>query len=74
MFEGKTITLIKPFGGLVAGQQKHYELWTQGSIITITNNNDVVAIDKALKEAKKMNYDSKSYLQYQIDEEGIFEN
>jgi hypothetical protein len=71
LFEGKSITNIKPFGGLIAGQEKYYELWTQGSIITITNPRDVIAIDKAIKEAKKLNVNTESYLQYQIDVEGI---
>lgn len=71
MFEGKTITLIKPIGGLVAGQQKTYELWTQGGIISIIEQKDVEAIDKVIKEASKNNWDIKEYLAYAIDEEGI---
>ena len=73
MFEGRTINLIKPIGGLVAGQQKTYELWTQGSIITVSNPDQVKAIDKTIKEAKKMNVDVKNYLCYQIDQEGILD-
>ena len=33
---GSTITLIKSKGGLIAGSQKHYELWVQGG----NNNNN----------------------------------
>lgn len=71
MFEGKTINLIKPIGGLVAGQQKYYELWTQGGIITITDPKNVLAIDNTLKEGKRLNVNIKDYLQYMIDVEGI---
>lgn len=71
MFEGKTINLIKPIGGLVAGQQKIYELWTQGGIIYITNPEHVKAIDEVIKSAKRMNVDTKNYLEYMIDEQGI---
>ena len=59
MFEGKTINLIKPIGGLVAGQPKTYELWTNGSIITITHSDHVKAINKAIKESIKMNVDTR---------------
>jgi len=75
MFEGKTINVIKPIGGNVAGQQKHYELWTQGGIITITDSKNVLAIDKTIKEAKRLkelyNININNYLQYMIDIEGI---
>jgi hypothetical protein len=71
MFEGRTLNLIRPNGGLVAGQQKTYELWTQGGIIYITDPKDVLAIDKVIKDAKRMNVDTKNYLEYMIDEEGI---
>jgi hypothetical protein len=71
MFEGRTLNLIKPFNGLVAGQEKYYELWTQGSIITVSNPEQVKAIDEAIKEAKRLEVDVKSYLEYQIDQEGI---
>lgn len=71
MFEGRTLTQIKPIGGLVAGQQKTYELYTQGAVISITNPNHVKAIDQAIREAKKMNIEVKPYLEYMIDEEGI---
>jgi len=71
MFEGRTLNLIKPFGGLVAGQPKHYKLWTQGSIITVKNPEQVKAIDEAIKEAKRMEVDVKNYLEYMIDQEGI---
>ena len=73
MFEGRTINQIKPIGGLIAGEQKTYELWTCGSIVYINNPKDVQAIDSALREAKRKGYDSKNYLQYMIDEEGLFE-
>ena len=71
MFEGKTINIIEPVGGLVAGQQKTYELWTQGGIIYITSPLDVAAIDKVIKDAKRMKVDTKNYLEYMIDEQGI---
>jgi len=73
LFEGKTITNIKPFKGLIAGQKKYYELWTQGSIITITDTKEVLRIDKVIKEAKKLNFDVYNYLQYMIDVEGILD-
>jgi len=79
MFEGKTINIIKPIGGLVAGQQKTYELWTQGGIVYITSPEDVEAIDEVIKQVIRMNkrnqeygkIDLCDYLQYMIDEEGI---
>ena len=72
MFEGKTITIIEQIGGNVAGQNKIYKLWTQGSAITVTNNNEVNLIDKVLKEAKKLKVDAKDYLKHMIDEESLF--
>lgn len=71
MLQGRTITIIKPISGLVAGQSKHYELWTQGSIITIKEPEQVKQIDNIIKEAKRLNLNVKEYLQYMIDEEGI---
>ena len=72
MFEGKTITQIKPIGGLVAGQSKIYQLWSQGSITTVTDSKEVTLIDEVLRDAKRLNLNSKEYLQYMIDEENIF--
>ena len=68
---GSTITLIKSRSGLVAGSQKHYELWVQGGIITITDQREVEAIDRIIKEAEDMKVDTKEYLTWTIENEGL---
>ena len=68
---GSTITLIKSKGGLIAGSKKHYELWVQGGIITITDQKEVLSIDRITKEAKKMKVDIKEYLTWVIKNEGL---
>lgn len=73
MFEGKTITQIKPFGGLVAGDPRYYELWTQGCIVTIKNSKEVEAIEKTLKQTHKVGVDAREYLKYMIDDEDLFD-
>ena len=68
---GSTITLIKSKGGLITGSKKHYELWVQGGIITITDQKEVESIDRIIKEAKRMNTDTKEYLTWVIKNEGL---
>lgn len=65
------ITLIKSKGGIVAGSQKHYELWVQGGIITITDQKEVESIDRIIKEAEKLKVDVKEYLTWTIKNEGL---
>lgn len=71
IFEGRSINLIRESGGIVAGDKKQFDLWTQGGIITITEFKQVEAINKAIKEAKHKNLDVKDYLLYMINEENI---
>ena len=68
---GSTITLIKSKGGVVAGQPKHYELWVQGGIITITDQKEVESIDRIIKEAKELKADIKEYLTWTTENEGL---
>lgn len=68
---GNTISNIKPIGGLVAGQPKKFEIWTEGTTILITDPKDVKEIDDTLLEAKKLQIDAKKYLEYRILNEEI---
>lgn len=71
MLQGRSINRINRIGGIVAGQPAHYEIWTQGGIIEVKNNNDVEAIDNAVYEAKKMDVNVNDYVRYVIEEENI---
>ena len=72
MLEGKTINAFYPCGGMVAGQPKYYELRITGGIMTITKQKEVEAIDRVLKEARRMKVDVCNYLQYCIDQQDLF--
>ena len=50
VFKGKEITVIKPMGGLVAGQPKSYQLWITGGIISVTSEEDVTLVDEILED------------------------
>lgn len=71
ILNGRSINLIRQNGGLIAGDPKTYELWVTGGIITITDQEQVTAIDRAIKEAKKIDAEVKSYLEYMIENEGL---
>lgn len=73
ILQGKSITNIMPINGLVTGQKKSYELWTQGGIISFTETQDVKEIDNIIAEVAAMNkkgvsIDVKDYLLFEIAE------
>jgi len=67
---GQPITEIKPFVGLFT-KHKHFEIWTQKGVLIITEQKHVEAIQKAIKEAKKLKINIKKNLKFMIDEKGI---
>ena len=71
ILNGRSINLIRANGGLIAGDSKTYELWVTGAIITITDQKQVTAIDRAINDAKKYNAEVKNYLEYMIENEGL---
>lgn len=73
LLQSNRINLIRKHGGLVAGDKATYDLWLCGSVLTVTKEKDVKAIDKAISEAKRNGYCVKEYLQYVIVHEGILD-
>jgi hypothetical protein len=71
MLEGKTIIIIKPLGGLFTRQPKHFEIWTQDGVLIITEPKHIIAIQKAIKEAKKQKININEYIKNKIDQEEI---
>ncbi len=60
------ISIIKPHGGIVAGQPLWYELWTWGTIHIIKDSKTVSFIKKTLEEFEKMR--EKNPEEYEEDE------
>ncbi|MFI2856824.1 hypothetical protein ACH6EH_06760 [Paenibacillus sp. JSM ZJ436] len=71
MLSGNTIRRISKQGGIVAGDKKYYELFLYGSTLTIKQEEEVKAIDKAIREAKSNDYNVIEYVQYMIEHEDI---
>ena len=74
MFNGKTINLIrqnKQYNSKKAEFCKTIDLWTDGGIVSIIKENEVEAIESAIKTAVKNGYTVNEYLQYMIDEQNI---
>lgn len=77
MLNGKSLNIINPIGGLVAGQPKSYDLWVTGDIISITESHDVERLDNAINEALKLkkhvtDLNINNYIEYLINN-GLFE-
>ena len=53
-FEGKSITAIKPMGGLTAEQPKTYQLWVTGGVVSVIREEDVVLVDEILEDFKAL--------------------
>ena len=74
MFNGKTINLIRPneqYNEKKGMFYKTIDIWTDGGIVSITKENEVEAIESAIKTAVKNGYTVNEYLQYMIDEQNI---
>ena len=69
LIEGKGITLVRHYGGLVAGDPERIELWQPGGVILVTKPEDVDLINKLIKDAHRLNVDVNNYLEYMLVEE-----
>ena len=69
LIEGKGITLVRYYGGLVAGDPERIELWQPGSVILVTKPEDVDLINKLIKDAHRLKVDVNNYLEYMLVEE-----
>lgn len=67
--KGKGIRFIRHYGGLVAGDSERIDIHTCCDVITVTKPNDVSLIHKLINEAKRINVDINSYLEYMLVEE-----
>lgn len=61
---GKSLNRIVPFGGLIAGQPIWFELWITGGVVEIRDTETVLIIQRAIKDAKKHDWDKHAYVRY----------
>ena len=71
-----TITSIRQNGGLVAGQKKTLKLNYLGGVMTITDEKEILMIERWINEAAKWangNIEEiYNYLEFMMDQEGLW--
>lgn len=71
MFEGKRITSYHYTGGLVAGQPLQIDIHYTGGAVLFTDPSDVSTITAWIRQARKLQVDPCSYLEYMFTKEGL---
>lgn len=69
LLEGKSLNLIRHYGGLVAGDPERIDLWITGGVLHVTEPDHVSSINHLIKEAKRMEVDVNDYVRYMLIEE-----
>lgn len=71
MFEGKRITSIHYYNGLVAGQPLWIDIHYTGGAVLFTDPDGVSKITTWVREAQRLKADPCSYVQYMFTVEGL---